>query len=100
MAVTAVVSQSSSGIVIPAVPGFSIVVVAVALVARAATDVKFQSNGSTDLIGAIPLAANAGFVLPLASLQYPWMKTGVSEGLNLNMTVSTYVGGVVVYDLI
>ena len=51
-------------------------------------------------MGAIPLAATAGFVLPQSSVQYPWMKTAIGESLNLNMTNPTDVGGVVTYDLI
>jgi hypothetical protein len=100
MSVAAPVSISASGPVITGVAGFQIVVLSCALVARAATDVKFQSNGTTDLIGAIPLAANAGFVLPLASRQDPWMKTNIGESLNLNLSNAVYVGGVVIYDLI
>ena len=99
MSASAPVALSNSGIVVAGVPGFSIVVIAVALVARAATDVKFQSN-ATDLMCAIPLAATAGFVLPQSSVQYPWMKTAIGESLNLNMTNPTDVGGVVTYDLI
>ncbi len=99
MAASAKVSLTNSGTVIAAVPGFSIVVVACALVARAATDVKFQSN-ATDLMGAVPLAANCGFVLPLSSVQYPWMKSGTGEALNLAMSAPTDIGGIVTYDLV
>jgi hypothetical protein len=99
MAASASISLATSGTVIPGVAGFSIVVIACALVARAATDVKFQS-ATTDLIGAIPLAANAGFVLPLSSVQYPWMKCAQGESLNLNLTSPVDVGGVVTYDLV
>jgi hypothetical protein len=100
MSVSATIAISSSGVIIPAVPGFQIVVVGCALVARVATDVKFQSNGTTDLMGAIPLAATAGFVLPSSTLQYAWMKTNIGESLNLNMTNPTDIGGVIIYDLI
>jgi hypothetical protein len=99
MAASSTVSLSASGTVIAGVAGFSIVVISCALVARGATDVKFQSS-ATDLIGAIPLAANAGFVLPPSSVQYPWMKCGVGQSLNLSMTSPVDVGGVVIYDLV
>jgi aspartate aminotransferase-like enzyme len=99
MSASAPIALTGSGVAIPAVPGFSIVVISSALVARSATDVKFQSN-ATDICGAIPLASNAGFVLPLASVQYPWMKTAPGEALNINMSSAVYVGGIITYDLI
>jgi hypothetical protein len=101
MSIAAPVSLTGTGQIIPAAPGFQIIVLSCALVARTAVDVKFQNGTSvTDLIGAIPLAANAGFVLPLASRQDPWMKVNPGEPLNLNMSTGAYVGGVVIYDLI
>ena len=43
---------------------------------------KFQSGGATDISGAIPIAANSGFVLPV-DVDNPWNYTKVGEKLNI-----------------
>jgi hypothetical protein len=99
MSVSASVSISASGVVIPGVPGFSIAVIAASIVATGATNLKLMS-GVVDLTGAFPLAANCGFVLPPASIQYPWVKTAIGDDLIVNLSAGTPVGGVIIYDLI
>jgi hypothetical protein len=42
---------------------------------------KFQTNG-TDITGAIPIAANGGFVLPL-DVDNPWLYTKIGDKLNI-----------------
>lgn len=48
----------------------------------AAGTLKFQSGGTTDISGAIPIAINGGFVLP-PSIEAPWSYTKVGEKLNI-----------------
>jgi hypothetical protein len=99
MASNVPVNLGASGTLIAAIPGFTIVVISVVAVARVATDVKFQSAG-TDLTGPIPLAGNAGFVMPTSSVQYPWLRCNLGEALNLNMSTSTQVSGTITYEVI
>lgn len=94
---SATVALVASGQVVAAVVGKRIRVFGVGVVSRLATDVKFQST-ATDITGALPFAANGGIVWP--SGPQPWFQTGIGEALNINMTVATTVGGVVLYDVV
>jgi len=94
-------NASASGVttLIAATPGKSIRVVALALVANGAVNVKFQSHVTpTDITGLYYLAANGGFVLPEAV--DGWFKTVAGEALDINLSAAVAVGGSLVYDLI
>ncbi len=64
-------------------------VLQVAMVATAATTVKFQSN-ATDISAGWPLGANGGLVLPFN--EHGWFETAVGESLNINLSAATAVG--------
>jgi len=90
------VSASGAATVVAAVAERKIRVLAVALVALAAVNVKFQSHVvPTDLSGLFYPAANGGFVLPYSPVG--WLETIAGEALDLNLSGNVAVGGVLVY---
>lgn len=90
------VALSASGTVITAVAGKRIRVFGAAIVSLLATGVKFQSGGN-DITGVLSLAANGGVVWTNGTA--PWFQCNIGEALNINMSVSTTLGGVITYDL-
>ena len=95
----AAISTSSAGDnqLVAAVAGCKIRVVSGFLIADSTpVSVQFRSNANgTACTGLIPLAANAGFVLPYN--QGGWFETDVGEYLNLELSGSVAVGGAVSY---
>ena len=71
------------------------VVMDVLAVAGGTVNIKFRS-GTTDLMGAIPLVANAGFA-PSEAAQAGHFETAPGEALNLNLSAAVQVSGWVTY---
>lgn len=88
----------NSGTVVAGVAGKRIRVFGMATVALAAVGVKLQSN-ATDISGVLSLAANGGVVWGHSGT-VPWCETAVGEALNINMTLATTLGGVLIYDVV
>ncbi|MCI0440484.1 MAG: hypothetical protein L0177_15335 [Chloroflexi bacterium] len=91
------VSALGDSLVIAAVPGAKIRVLAIALIATGAVSVHFRS-GTTPVSATLPLAANGGFVLP--GLEKGWFETAAGEALNINLGTATATGVQVVYVLV
>lgn len=83
---------------VAAVPGHSIRVMQVGVMAAGSVNVKF--TGSTDLTGAYPLAANTGFVLGPSPEGRAWFQTASGAPLNINLSAGVNVGGVCVVEII
>ena len=95
----AAISASSSGnnTVVAAVTGRKIRVVALAMMAAAAVNAKFQDGASgTDLTGLFYPAANGGFVLPFNP--QGWFETTAATLLNINLSGAVAVGGCLLYQ--
>lgn len=88
---------SGNTTVVAATPGYRIVVSQVCVITSASNNVKFQSNGATDISALFPLAANGGFVLPYSDLG--WMQTNIGESLTINMSAGNSTAVQVVYCL-
>ena len=65
------------------------------LMANAAVNVKFQSHVAGDITGLMYFAANGGIVLPYNHLG--WFATTGGEALDINLSGSVAVGGVLHY---
>lgn len=78
-------SLSATGNIVPAVSGRRIKVYSVKLVVDAALSVNFRSGASTALEGALPLAANGGFVEATTPPNYLFATTA-GEALDLVIT--------------
>lgn len=87
---TAALGQTA---VVPAVSGKRIRVVGFFLVSTSANGVKFQS-ASTDLTGAMALAANGGVT---AESENGVFETTPGAALNINLTGATQVSGALSY---
>lgn len=79
-------SASGSTTIIPAQGSQRIRVLQVCVITSSANNVKFQSNGTTDLTALFPLAQNGGFVLPQS--RAGWFNTNIGESLTFNMSAS------------
>lgn len=93
---SAPIALAASGAVIAGVAGKRIRVFGVAVVALAATGIKFQS-AANDITGILSFAANGGITWTNGAS--PWFQCNIGEALNINMSVATTLGGVVTYDL-
>ena len=98
----AAISASSSGnnTLVAAVTGKQIWVLKVAMMSNGTVNAKFQSGASgTDLTGLFYLVANTGFVMPQDGGEQatPWFVTATGSLLNLNLSGSVAVGGVLTY---
>lgn len=91
------VDESSSGdnSIVTAVSGHHIQVVSYVLVAASAVSVKWRS-GTTDLCGAMSLAANGGVVATTEPVT-PFFQTASGEALNLNLGSAVQVSGHISY---
>lgn len=95
------IAASSTGVtnLVAAQTGKKIKVINLALIANAAVNVKFQSHVTpTDITGLFYLAANGGFVLPYSDVG--WFATIAGEALDINLSGSIAVGGVLHYILV
>jgi tetrahydromethanopterin S-methyltransferase subunit H len=90
-------SAAADGVVVPALANTSIVVLGFYLVAGGgANNLRFKSStGPTNLSGLLGLAANGGIVIPRSDI--PLFKTPVGDGLLLNLSAATAVGGGVIW---
>ena len=95
---SAPINIGSSGTIVAGVAGKKIREFGLAAVSLAATGIKLQSN-ATDLTGTLSFAAKGGVVWP-AGTNVPWCETAPGEALNINMTVGTTLGGVLIYDVV
>ena len=93
---SAPIALTATGAVIAGVAGKRIRVFGAAVVGLLATGIKFQS-AANDLTGVLSLAANGGVVWTNGTA--PWFQCNVGEALNISMTISTTLGGVITYDL-
>lgn len=69
-------------------------VLAAAIIATTANNVKFQSNTS-DISATFALGANGGLVLPFN--EHGWFETALGEALNINLSAATAVGAQIHY---
>ena len=84
--------------VVAAVAGKRIRVLGAVLAPSAVLSVKLRS-AANDLTGALPLAANEKFTLPLADPDHAgWVATNSGEALNVNVSAAGTVTGFVVYQ--
>ena len=94
-----VASASGDNSVVAAVADKKINVLAYVLVAGGAVSVKWR-RGTTDLTGALPLAANGGLVVPAPGEDGEcWFSTAKNEALQINLGAAIAVGGHVLYYL-
>ena len=92
-------SAANATEIVAAVASKSIVVVSYVLVANAAVNVKFQSDGTpTDLTGLLYLAANGGVVAGFN--QQGWFRTIAGEALAIHLSAAVAVGGHLNYVLV
>lgn len=78
-------SASGTTLLVAAQAGQRIIVLQCCVITGGANNVKFQSNGATDISATFPLAQNGGFVLPYSELG--WMQTNVGESLTFSDSV-------------
>lgn len=96
------ISASSSGNneIVTAVTGKRIKVISVMLIASDDVNIIFNSGGTSNLTGTLPLTANSGFVLPAPfNPLCHWIETVSGEALNLNLSGAISVGGCLTYYL-
>lgn len=91
----AALSGSASADLVALVSGKKIRVLAYTIVVGAAVTIKFQSGGSTDLTGAMPLAANGGISAPFSPLGH--FETAAGAKLNLVLGSSQAFAGHITY---
>ena len=92
----AVINVSSSQVVIPAVPGQLIRVIAMDLVTNNAVTIQWQtSSGPTTISGPQAFAANGGIVRTFN--QAGWFQTLVGDSLNITLSGGATVGGNITY---
>lgn len=92
----AAINASATGTIVAAVPGKSIRVLSMDMVASAALTVKWQSHATpTDISGPQAYAANGGIVRPLNQLG--WFQTLQGEALDINIAGAGTVGGNLTY---
>lgn len=98
---SAVIAASSSGAneIVAAVAGRKIQVLGFFMMAAAAVNAKWQS-ASTDKTGLLYPAANGGAVAPISPGHNFWFETAAGEALNLNLSGTVAVGGLVRYRLV
>jgi len=84
-------SGVGNSVLVAAQPGQRIVLLQVCVITGGSNNVKFQTNGTTDISATYPLAQNGGFVLPYSQLG--WFATEIGESLTFNQSagVSTAV---------
>ncbi len=92
------VSSSGTTLLIPGVPGVSIVVINYAVVVAATINVQFLDTATNVLSGPIPCTANAG-VSFAGSIKSPAFKLGVGLGLQISLSGAVLTGGHVGYVL-
>jgi hypothetical protein len=93
---TITASTSGADTQVVAVTSKKIRVVALALTSNGTVNVKFQSHVTpTDITGLFYEIANTGFVLPYNPMG--WFQTVAGEALDINLSASVAVGGVLQY---
>lgn len=96
----AVISTASAGAntLVAAVTGKRIRVISYALVAAGAVSVNFE-NGTTDITGVLPLAANSGLSFP-GTESGPAFETSPGALLGLTLSGAVQVSGHLTYILV
>lgn len=84
-------TQNASVLIAAQGAGIQIRVTDLWLMAAAANNIKFQATTAGDLTGLMYLAANGGIVLP--HNPRGWFATPANEGLNINLSAATAIGG-------
>jgi hypothetical protein len=94
----AVISASASGSnqIVAAVSGKKIVVLGYTIVAAGAVTAQWKS-GSTNISGAMSLAANGGAAVPTVDNEIGCMETAADAALNLNLGGAVSVAGHLTY---
>lgn len=82
---TAAFSLAATGTVIAAVPGKVLKVYAIKCIVSAALSINFRDGASTDLEGAMPLAANGGYVESVTPPHYILITT---QGNSLDLVIT------------
>jgi hypothetical protein len=88
-------SSSGASTVVGVQAGQRIIVLQCCVIASVANNVKFQSNGTTDISATMPLAANGGFVMPFSAVG--WFQTAIGESLAFNQSTGASTGVQVVW---
>lgn len=89
-------SSSGNNTLVNAVVSKKIRVISLFLITASAVTTKIQSGaGGTDLTGAVPNAANGGFVL--SANVYGWFETAANTLLNLNLGGAVNAAGSLSY---
>lgn len=87
---------SPDNTIVAAVAGKKIRVLQVFMIASAAVTVRFESGaGGTALTGQAQITDNGGFVMPFSEIG--WFETGVGALLNLELSGTISVDGVLAY---
>lgn len=89
-------SSSGDNVIVAAVPGKSIRVQNYVLIAGGTVNAKFRSD-TTDLMGALPLTAQAG--ASFSGAGGPAFETAIGAALNLNLSAGVQVSGHLCYLL-
>lgn len=89
-------SLNSTGTVISAVANKVLKIYAIKLIVSAAISVNFRDGASTDLEGAMPLAANGGYVENVTPPHYILI-TSAGNGLDLVITGAGTASGRISY---
>lgn len=95
----AVINASATGVIIPAVAGQMIRVIAMDVVVSAAMTIEWQtSTGPTIISGPQSFAANGGIVRPFN--QAGWFQTQAGDSLEINISGSGAAGGNITYVIL
>lgn len=93
----AAIDLAATGELVAAVADLKIRVISLFILSAANNTLTFKS-GTTAVTGAMPVAANGGFVWPEALVGS--IETGVNEALNLDLAEDEQVSGWLVYQLV
>lgn len=89
-------SASGDNEIVPAQTGKRILIHRLFLVCASATNLTFK-RGSTNLSGAVPMAANGGITFDITG--EPWFTTNPSEAFNINSSSGVQVSGTCYYHV-
>ena len=92
------ISSAGANVVIPAVPGRSIIVLLYKIVCSGAVTVTWESSGGTVLDGPCSFSGNGGESAPYS--EHGHFRTLRGEGLVIDLSAGVQVGGHLLYGVI
>lgn len=92
------INTAASADLVAAITSKIISVLSMWFIVAADTTVKFQTNGSSDLTGAMTIKSGSGIVLPYN--KHGWLKTGSGQKLNIILGTATQISGSLKYAAI